>query len=252
MKLQEVLMNMGVPLRERVLAAAAASPSLTRRQGRRIAVLGVALSVLVAAVLWVALGEPSAGGVRVAEGWTIAAGAITWLVVARGRSTLARSPSLLRAATWASPIVLVLWLRRFEDAAAAPAGIAACVLLALALAATPLLTFLFLRRGAAPHCPATLGGAAGAMCGAWAQVLVLAGHPAPDLVHAVLAHALPQAALAALGTIAGRGVLGMAAAATTMREPVPRRSGLIFSLTSLLLLGVVLTAAAAVACGGPD
>jgi hypothetical protein len=215
-------MNTDVPLRERVLAAAAASPSLTRRQGRRVAVLGAALSVVLAAILWVALGEPWAGGVRVAEGWTIAVGAITWLVVARGRSTLARSPALLRAATWASPVVLVLWLRRFEDGVAAGAGIVACVTLTLALAATPLATFLFLRRGAAPHCPGTLGGAAGAMCGAWAQALVLIGHPAPDLVHSVLAHGLPQAALAALGAIAGRRVLGTAAAAPAMRlESLP-------------------------------
>jgi hypothetical protein len=210
-------MEAAVPLRERVLAAAAATPSLTRRQGRRLAVIGVALSVGIAIAVRVILqryegsGEDDlSDGARLAEGWMLAAGALTCLVLARCRSTLVRSPQLLRAATWATPIVLLLWLARFPERAGPLVGTAGCGALALALAATPLVTFLALRRGAEPHCPATLGAAAGAMCGAWAEVLLLLWCPVRGVAHGALAHALPVAVLAAVGAGAGRRVLAFA------------------------------------------
>src|SRR5579871_1114823 len=112
-------MNAAAALRERVLAAAAATPSLTRRQGRRLALLGVALSGGVAVALRFVLrsygdpgGDATADGGRLAAGWALAAGALTCLVLGRCRSTLVRSPQLLRAATWAAPVVLLLWLAR--------------------------------------------------------------------------------------------------------------------------------------------
>jgi hypothetical protein len=217
-------MDAAVPLRERVLAAAAATPSLTRRQGRRLALLGVALSGSVAVALRMILrlyggpgGDVAGEGVRLAEGWTLAAGALTCLVLGRSGSTLVRSPQLLRAATWATPVVLLLWLARFPERAGPLAGAAPCVALALALAATPLATFLALRRGAEPHCPATLGAAAGAMCGAWAEVLLLLWCPVRGVAHGALAHALPVALLAAAGAAAGRRVLAFAPA----RKPAP-------------------------------
>jgi hypothetical protein len=157
-----------------------------------------------------------AEGARLAEGWTLAAGALTCLVLARCGSTLVRSPQLLRAATWATPIVLLLWLARFPERAGPPAGAAGCVALALALAVTPLVTFLALKRGAEPDCPATLGAAAGAMCGAWAEVLVLLWCPVGGVAHGALAHALPVAVLAAMGAVAGRRVLAFAPS----RKPV--------------------------------
>jgi hypothetical protein len=211
-------MNLAVPLRERVLAAAAATPSLTRRQGRRLAVLGAALSAAVAVCLGAAIGAfgracgaATPESVRLAAGWTLAAGALAGLVAGRARSTLVRSPQLLRAATGAAPVVLVLWLVRFAPGAQAPpTSSACCFALTLALAATPLGTFLALRRGAELDSPGTLGAAAGAMWGAWAQVPVLLWCPARGLAHAILAHALPVTALAILGAVAGRWVLASA------------------------------------------
>jgi hypothetical protein len=179
--------------------------------------MGVALSAGVAIAIRVILrryagsgADGVAEGVRLAEGWTLAAGALTCLVLARCRSTLVRSPQLLRAATWATPVVLLLWLARFPERAGPLVGAAGCVALALALAATPLVTFLALRRGAEPHCPATLGAAAGAMCGAWAEVLLLLWCPVRGAAHGALAHALPVALLAAVGAAAGRRVLAFA------------------------------------------
>jgi hypothetical protein len=131
-----------------------------------------------------------------------------------------RSPQLLRAATWATPVVLLLWLARFPARVGPLASDAPCVALSLALAATPLATFLALRRGAEPHCPATLGAAAGAMCGAWAQVLLLLWCPVRGVAHGAVAHALPLALLAALGAAAGRRVLAFA----PTRSPIATRS----------------------------
>jgi hypothetical protein len=179
--------------------------------------MGVALSAGVAIAIRAFLRHCGGSGVdgvaesaRLAEGWMLAAGALTCLVLARCGSTLVRSPQLLRAATWATPIVLLLWLARFPERAGPFVGAAPCVALALALAATPLVTFLALRRGAEPDCPATLGAAAGAMCGAWAEVLVLLWCPVRGVAHGALAHALPVALLAAVGAVAGRKVLAFA------------------------------------------
>src|SRR5271157_1804088 len=162
-----------LPLRERVLSAAAATPSLTRRRSRRIAGLLALLSATLAAALFVAVGGPEhmrdpslADAVPMARGWTVAAAAFAGLVLVRGRSTVVRTPQLLAAATWASPVVMVLWVPRFDAGHASLGDACRGALLGLAIAATPLASFLAMRRGAEPRHPQVLGAAAGAMFGA--------------------------------------------------------------------------------------
>ena len=122
-------MNAAVPLRERVLAAAAATPSLNRRQGRRLAAFLTCLSIGIVALLFAAVGgidhareRPFVSTLRIAEGWGLATLAFSWLVLGRTRSTFARAPHLLRAATWASPVVLVEWMLRFAGAGTGDGG----------------------------------------------------------------------------------------------------------------------------------
>jgi hypothetical protein len=140
--------------------------------------------------------------------------------------------------------VLLLWLARFPERAGPVGGVVPCLVLSLALAATPLATFLALRRGAEPHCPATLGAAAGAMCGAWAEVLLLLWCPARGVAHGAVSHALPLGVLAALGAVAGRRVL--AGAPSRSRKPVASiavylfgRSQIAMSATGVVCKNVV-------------
>jgi len=212
-------MNTAAPLRERVLSAAAASPSMTRREGRRLGTLLLVLSVAIAAALFVVAGAPC--GARddalalraaVVRGWGVAAGALAYLVLGRGRSTVVRQPQLLSAATWATPVVMLLWVVRFDGGGASFTDSATGMALGVAVAVTPLASFLIVRRGAEPRFPRVLGGAAGAMCGAWAQVIVLLWHPFTSAASAVVAHVVPLVVLAATGRIAGGRMLAAAGA----------------------------------------
>jgi len=212
-------MNTAVPLRERVLSAAAASPSMTRREGRRLGALLLVLSAAIAAALFVVAGGPSGARddalalrLAVVRGWAVAAGAFAYLVLGRGRSTVVRQPQLLTAATWASPVVMLLWVVRFDGGGASLADSAAGMALGVAVAVTPLASFLIVRRGAEPRYPRVLGGAAGAMCGAWAQGIVLLWHPFTSVVYAVVAHVMPLVVLAAMGRVAGGRMLAAAGA----------------------------------------
>jgi hypothetical protein len=216
-------MNAAVPLRERVLAAAVATPSLTRPQGRRLAACLAVLSVVLAFAIFEIAGglahaqdRPLLASARLADGWGLASAALLWLVLGRHSRTIFRSPPLLRAATWASPVWLLAWIPKFAGAETGLEGAAGCFGLTLALSATPLASFLALRRGAEPECPGTLGAAAGAAFGACAQVLVLLFCPVSDVTHGVVGHALPLAVLAVIGGVAGRSVLG-----TARRRRVP-------------------------------
>jgi len=216
-------MNISVPLRERVLSAAAAAPSLTRRQGRRLAGVLVALSGAIAFALFAAAGglaparAPALVGGRLAEGWGLAAAAFAYLVLGRGRSTVVRSPQLLEAATWASPVVVWLWVVRFDGGEASLRDAVTTVALTLGMAATPLASFLVLRRGAEPQCPRTLGAAAGAMCGACAQVAVFLCRPVTGIAFAGVAHVLPLVVLAIAGGMAGDRLLGLPAGTQSPR-----------------------------------
>jgi|HubBroStandDraft_1064217.scaffolds.fasta_scaffold92142_2 hypothetical protein len=210
-------MNTAVPLRERVLSAAAATPSMTRRQGRRMAAVLIALSAVLAAAFFIVVSGSAATGDAafatrgaIVRGWGIAAGSFACVVLGRGRSTVVRSPNLLTAATWASPVVMLLWVLRFDGGHASLDEALTGMALGVAIAATPLASFLLIRRGAEPRYPRVLGGAAGAMFGALAQVVVLFWHPFTSIGYAAVAHAVPLVALAGIGRVAGARTLASA------------------------------------------
>jgi hypothetical protein len=208
-------MNTSAALKERVLAAAAATPSLTRRQGQRLAGFVVGVSIATALAVFEMAGglahsrdRPVAITVRLADGWALASAMLTWLVLGRGRSTLARSPPLLALATLATPVLLFLWTQVegvYVESAACSAW--TCLATGLAMAAAPLGSFLAVRRGIPLPRPSTLGGAAGAMCGGWAGVLLLLACPSTEARHVIAGHVAPLLLTIGAGAVVGRSVL---------------------------------------------
>lgn len=203
-------------LKTRILAAAAANPSPTRREGRRALRFVLAFSISLGIALFELAGglvhprdRPLALTVRLADGWALASAALTWLVVRFG-TPFVRSADLLRAACMTMPFALVLWMAGFQDASLdlPPAGDAwVCIAASLACAVVPLAGVLWVRRGSEARHPATLGATIGAACGAWAGVLELLGCPATEPRHALLAHALPLVVTTLAGALAGARVL---------------------------------------------
>jgi len=199
-------------LKTRVLAAAARAPAMTRNQGRAVAAMLTIASLAIALAIFELSGGLSreralSSTIKLADGWALVSAAITWIVVSRGRSSLVRSPFLLALTAALSPILLVAWMRQFDAPGAENHGEIACFGFTLAAAATPLASFLGIRAGAEPKSPSTLGAAAGAMSGAWANVVVLLWCPVTEAVHALVGHALPIAMLIAIGATVGSSTL---------------------------------------------
>jgi hypothetical protein len=205
-------------LRARILAAAAASPSPTRPQGRRVALAMVGASLVVAAAVFERAGGLAHGAGRplpitltIAAGGAVAAALLTWIALGHGRSTLPRRPALLAATALVAPLALLGWLTAFHGSYTEPyerVGVR-CLALTLVLAATPLAAFLRLRRGVEPRRPSALGAAAGAAGGAWAGVVVDLWCPLSAPSHALVGHALPLAVLVVVGAALGRLTLGV-------------------------------------------
>jgi hypothetical protein len=210
-------MNAAMTLKERVLAAAATAPSLTRRQGRHLAFAVIAVSVAFAVAAFELAGgfahsreRPLALTVRLADGWAMASTVLAW--VARRKTTpFLQSPELLALLVIASPFVLMGWMSRFQGAYTGPPPVDdwRCFAATLALAAIPLASFLFMRRGQEPQYPATLGAVMGAVAGAWSAVVVLLWCPDTSPSHALVGHALPIGLSIMIGAAAGASALDM-------------------------------------------
>lgn len=209
-------------LRARILAAAAATPSPTRRQGRRSALVLLGVSVVVAAVVFQAAGgfahsAPRPVGVTLAmsAGWSVASAFLTWLVLGRGISTLARRSVWVATATLLAPFVLLVWMSVFYGTYAEPYERVGyrCLGYTLVMAATPLAAFLRFRRGVEPRRPSILGAAAGATCGGWAGVVVDLWCPLTAPAHALVGHVLPLVLLIGVGGVLGGRLLGVHALA---------------------------------------
>ena len=214
-------MNAAVSLKERVLAAAAAQPSPTRRKGARRGWMLLGLSVVAGiALLEVAGGvahsrdRPLSETVRLADGWALASAALTWLTLRR-RAMSSTDPRLLVAATLATPVVLYAWIGRFVGPLPEPIGPPdwPCFAFTMAAAATPLASFLYGFRGIEPDRPEILGAAAGAASGAWGGVLALLWCPLTNPWHALIGHAAPITVMTVIGSVLGARSLGLAAPA---------------------------------------
>ncbi len=214
-------------LKARIMAQAAATPSPTRRQGKR-AVRLVLVASLAAGVAFFELAgglahsrdRPLVSTVRLADGWALGSAALTWLAVRFG-TPFVRSAEILRAACIAAPAVLVLWMAYFRGGYVdpPPSDAWACVATSIACALVPLAGFLWARRHSEPRHPATIGAAIGAASGAWAGVLGLLQCPHTQSLHALFAHALPLSLTTLAGAVAGARVLGMRRYRRGLRSP---------------------------------
>jgi hypothetical protein len=204
-------MNATLPLKERILAAATATSSPTRREGRRLTAWLVGLSAAIGLVIFELAGgigharpRPLLLTVRLADGWGLAAAWLTWLV-ARQTAPHVQSRWLLSGASIAGPVLLCAWAYGFHGLYEQPPACDdwPCIALTLLATATPLACFLAIKRGIEPDHPASLGAAAGTMCGAWAGVLALLWCPSTDVLHIAVGHALPVALSTAVGLVVG-------------------------------------------------
>jgi hypothetical protein len=205
-------------LRDRVLAAASSTPSRTRREGRRIARLALAASLVVALVVFElsggvghSSGRPAILTWALAAGWALAAAALSWITFGRGHSTLARRPVVLAAVAVAAPALCFAWMHAFSGAYAEPFARVGyrCFALTVLVSVIPLGAFLALRRGIEPRVPSALGAAAGASIGAWAGVIVDLWCPLTNTAHSLFGHVLPIVLLGVIGGLVGRKTLGV-------------------------------------------
>jgi len=223
-------MNASTSLKERVLAAAASTPSPTRRQGERLGARLLALSLVTSLGLFVLAGgiahgrdRPLALTVRMADGWALASAVLTWLLLRR-REMLVSFPRLLLVTTLACPVALFEWMAHFQGASpplpgSPPSPDWACLAFTLAGAATPLGCFLRVYRGVELERPDLLGAAAGTAAGAWSGVLAILWCPTTSPWHVLLGHVTPITVLTCVGSLLGASMLGVRA------RPPPARHG---------------------------
>jgi hypothetical protein len=139
------------------------------------------------------------------SGWAVLSWCLTWLVLGRGRSTLAPRPRLLVAAAIAAPVALFAWMSAFHGTYVEVLDRVGyrCLMLTLLIAALPLGGVLWLRRGVEPRRPYALGAASGATCGAWATVVIDAWCPLTNAAHLLMGHVAPLVLLIVIGALLG-------------------------------------------------
>ncbi len=204
------------PLRDRVLQAAAARKSPTRRTHRqkRALVLGIPLLGLVAFAVMPPLslrGRPlSYVLVSVGVMLVVAAASASW-VLARGTSTLGRPRDSLRKVIAAVPWGLALGALA-ANVAAPDTWIAPtsdllihceCALVSLGIGAALLVSFAWTERESDPIAPRVTGASFGAAAGALSALVLAIRCPHADPVHVLVTHVIPVALLAALGAVVG-------------------------------------------------
>jgi hypothetical protein len=202
-------------LKERILAAAAASPSPTRQQGRRVVHVLAAAAIVTDILLFQLAGglahsrdRPLEWTVWLADTWAIATGVITWLT-ARFGSPLVRDAEVLGLACLTAPLVLWALMDHAHGFYPDPprAADSTCFFGTLACAASPLGAFLWARRGSEPRQPAILGAAGGCSAGAWAAVLMLLWCPDTAKGHAFVGHVMPVVVATLVGAAMGARVV---------------------------------------------
>jgi hypothetical protein len=173
--------------------------------------------------LFLALGGPNVGRrpeglvVATALGWGAVAAVTTFFGVRRGQSMLGRPRVWLVLLASLTPIALLASALATRDAAwpeaasivTSRAGDLRCFLTTIALAAGPLLAFLFVRRHSDPVHPRAASAALGAAAGAWASLMIHLHCDVASTMHLGAAHVLPVVLAAALGALVGKKVLGV-------------------------------------------
>ena len=199
-------------LKNRVLDAARQVPS-PPRTGRFPSVgTGAALAALaMLGVLFLAggpghaSGRPTAVGAWVVVGLAALAALVTWLVVPPRRSMLPPPTSRLLAIVVGVPLIVAAWLLAWHAAYDDPftrTGLR-CFALTLASAPWPFAALLLAGPRFAPDRPWLVGGALGAVAGAWAAIVVELWCPLADPAHVAIGHALPLVALVGVGALTG-------------------------------------------------
>jgi hypothetical protein len=206
-------------LRARVLARVTREPAPTRAQvaTRRWLVLGLALGISL--LVFFACGgvrggpRPTRLVVETTVGSATLAAVVAWVALGRGGSMLGRPRRWLAAVAVSTPIALFAWRvfvsARFSGMAtewSTRPGLR-CLALSAALAVTPLLGLLGLRRGGDPVHPRMSAAALAAAAGAGSWVLVDLWCPIGYVPHLLLGHVAPVVLLTALSAVLGRRTL---------------------------------------------
>jgi hypothetical protein len=155
--------------------------------------------------------RPRAITFALALGWAVIAAALTWVVLGRTGSTMARRPRLVALAVLAAPFALFAWTHLFYGTYAEPfyrIGYR-CLAYTLTFSALPLAAFLALKRAVEPRYPSVLGAGAGAACAAWAGGLVDLWCPLTSPLHVLVGHILPVLGAMLVGAAVGHFTLGV-------------------------------------------
>jgi len=204
-------------LKRRILEAARAEATPTRREVRSRAWLVLGISTVIALAIFMHFGgirqygRPTALVVGTCLGWSVAATMAAWISMARGQSKLPRTTRTLIAMMIAIPPVLLAW--KIGVTISYGAEMIApwptrpgfrCLGLSIATAVPLLISFLVFYRRSDPVHPGISGGALGMAAGVFAGTLVDLWCPVAYVPHVLLGHILPLVVVAAFGACAGR------------------------------------------------
>lgn len=212
-------MTPSADLRQRVLAAAARTPSPTRAQVRlrNLALLVSGIVVpLVVFFGWGGIrptGRPNSLIVETAGGAISIAAVVAIVALRRGRSMLGRAGPWLLAAAVVTPIALFAW--KLGISSTYPDGTVEwpervgfrCLRLSCMTAVWPLAAFIMTRQGSDPTHPRLTGAAIGAAVGACSWVLVDLWCPVAYVPHLLLGHLLPFALTTFVGFWLGGAII---------------------------------------------
>jgi len=214
-------MNPSPELKARILEAIKAEKSPTRGEVFKQVGAVVAVAVVMAAVMFYALGgmhigpRPIAFVCGTAIGWSLVAAIAARLAFGRGGSMLGRPRRRIIAVALITPVVIfgwmLLWNETFPETMVKVEGRVGfrCLAFTLAMAAWPLVALAYLRRERDPRNAGWTGAARGVAAGALAGVLVDLWCPIADRAHMLLGHIFPMLILMAVGAISARVLVGV-------------------------------------------
>jgi hypothetical protein len=212
----------GPDVRERLRAALAKRPSLTRAQHRIRAIAAFVVALLPVVAMIGARGIHTRGrpygyvGV-VAIGWcALVTGATTWMLrpgpTALGRSRPSRLaltvvlPASLLAVSCMASILFPETLRSPDYGGHVHVE---CALIGSAVSVIPVATALWFLRRSDPVRPAVTGAALGAIAASWGGGIIAIQCRHPEPLHVALGHVAPIALMALVGAVVGSRLLSL-------------------------------------------